>query len=931
MNALETDSNDVAAYYGIENILAKKSGQRSAIENSILEYSIASMGGINRNNADPEAIKRVDDMKKDLMNMIKEKVKKLEAISGEDRSFDADSEIGNIMLALKNKEVYDTTQLSRIEKALIEIDNQMVDGVHILDSVDGKYGALNLKILEVVEDKIDNGEKLSHLDHEIFKAKALLENNRLVFNGKYPPLHIQGQWDGFSEDSPYYNDFKVFIDNLNDIILKEPNLQEYHGGSSSIYSFLATILDYKTPSIFQAKLDSLKHLTSEGKVRKVGARFKIGEFTLDVWYMRLEKFIRLKLDGRSQEILTQVDKEFNIINKKFGYEAIHPLYGDARLTLARIGQVLVDSEVIGRKQFTMTDIDEIIGSESDQVRMIYKGLLSNPYGKQKYSTIINLVDKILEGAKGKGIFTDLYEEEIRSIRDEYLGKLRLYLKSFDILKNHKPSYRKKLIEVIVGNCEILQSIDDVYKLSWILMGDKDSVPIEGRHRLLNFLLEYKDRDKAPPRVYTIIRILQRVSEWTKDDFSKLGLIVTDEEIDTAKDKIKMIVERWVENAHIFSGIWKKGRLTNQWDPYPPLSLLRVKMETDNEISKLREIVSCLWWACTLKTGSNDLNFEDIKNQGLLGSKRISLLDFIEGDTRANKRFLKGALKSIKTWIQEEAQNDVRNPILKSYYHSISLVALLALKQGMSLKGSGGEKIFNGRRFSEAYIMGYHVFAGLGKHLGVDPISLTVVNDEAFSIKNKELNILKSKSTRIFRWLRHHFRDSLAGRISFLHSDLVITDKKNHALWEALTESESLAVIRGFEKLIAMKGSGAAVDGLNLINIEDIINVFGNGKGNEWVAARWLSEEKFDDNLIAFNDRRRDIRLMGLEKFIEINNPIAHERFSDILKDDRDKFDSFLLELHNELDETDLAPKNVFEFLSTYLRNEGYLINAGPIV
>ena len=64
-------------------------------------------------------------------------------------------------------------------------------------------------------------------------------------------------------------------------------------------------------------------------------------------------------------------------------------------------------------------------------------------------------------------------------------------------------------------------------------------------------------DKSSPSIYELLRILVRVSGWNKQMFSELGLIVSDEDIDRAKDKISMVVEKWVENAH------KKGSLIVQ--------------------------------------------------------------------------------------------------------------------------------------------------------------------------------------------------------------------------------------------------------------------------------------------------------------------------------------------------------------------------------
>ena len=120
-------------------------------------------------------------------------------------------------------------------------------------------------------------------------------------------------------------------------------------------------------------------------------------------------------------------------------------------------------------------------------------------------------------------------------------------------------------------------------------------------------------------------------------------------------------------------------------------------------------------------------------------------------------------------------------------------------------------------------------------------------------------------------------------------------------------------------------------GVNEISMDDINDVFGNGKGNEWIIARWLSEKKFEANLKEFNDRRRDMRLMGLEAFIKEYYKKAYERFAKILEDGRDKFDTFLLELHDDLAADDLVSKDVFAFLNTYLQDEGYLSYLGSIV
>jgi len=441
----------------------------------------------------------------------------------------------------------------------------------------------------------------------------------------------------------------------------------------------------------------------------------------------------------------------------------------------------------------------------------------------------------------------------------------------------------------------------------------------------------KNKEYSRPLISTIRRILVRVSGWNKQMFSELGLIVSNEDINNAKEEISMIVERWVENAYIFSGTWKKGKIINQWDPYTPiqLSLLKAKSPAVDRHSNRFALINCLYSICLIHTSNQHLTIKDIKDMGLLGTNKISLEDIILGKHPLNKRFIRGALASIKSWIEEEAIINPRSQLLKNYFSLLKKIAHYSVITGLGIKVSGGKKIFNERKFSEDYIMGYHVFTAIGRHYGIDPISLTIVDDKGF---DPDIGSQQLKKLVIFRWLRHHFLDSKIGRISFLHSDMVMTDTSNHMEWESLTETESLAILQGFEELIKMKGSGGAMKGgVNEINLDDINEVFSNGKGNEWIIARWLSEKKFEQNLEEFNNRRRDMRLMGLEAFIKKYYEKGYERFSNILKKGRTKFDAFLLELHDDLDANDLVSKDVFRFLNTYLRDEGYLNYLGSIV
>lgn len=76
--------------------------------------------------------------------------------------------------------------------------------------------------------------------------------------------------------------------------------------------------------------------------------------------------------------------------------------------------------------------------------------------------------------------------------------------------------------------------------------------------------------------------------------------------------------------------------------------------------------------------------------------------------------------------------------------------------------------------------------------------------------------------------------------------------------------------------------------------------------NEWVYGRWYSDRKFSSNLEDFNNKRADIRTLGLDNFMEKYNPIAYNRFYvNILKDKRLQLQLFLSELHPSLNIKDV--------------------------
>ena len=252
-----------------------------------------------------------------------------------------------------------------------------------------------------------------------------------------------------------------------------------------------------------------------------------------------------------------------------------------------------------------------------------------------------------------------------------------------------------------------------------------------------------------------------------------------------------------------------------------------------------------------------------------------------------------ALNTVKQWENKEAKLDINSYKLKYYFALQAHIGFYAAKNKikLGLLSPRGEREFKGLKFGLDYIKAYHVVEGFGKHLGIDPLFFSAVKDEAYHLTKDRRSVLKRLGEKIIMFLRHHFRDDPAARDSFYSSDMVITDNGKHITWGTLSEAESLVVLNGFEELVRMKGAE--------VTRADIERVF---KGNEWVYARWYSDPEFSVNLKDFNNRRRDIRIMKLDKFIKEYNPIAYARFyENIIKNKRKQLQYFLSELHPSLD------------------------------
>ena len=731
-------------------------------------------------------------------------------------------------------------------------------------------------------------------------------------SGRYPAQYLRREWDGLSP-SPYYPALKGFADNLADI------LSYYKVAKTD--SEIDSILGFDPKHSLNEMVSVLSGYTLKGTKLK-SFSFQIDEKTLDRWFVRLEEEISLdsKFKLRDKRLIMRDLKDlFDATYKKFGYEAYHPLYRSVRLMLARVGEVLVDAGAIEKNTFS--NLEELTGLN---LINLYNYLLTNPRCNPDIDPTLALKGKAIEKAiektkKGNAEFTSEHEKQIEEIIGNHIVQLLDFRKGRKLLESYRPSYRLDLLRNIVDRCSILQKVRYKYELANLLLGDFDFST--------NFLKPHKDMDQSKPHLEEVFQIIINSFRWSKKTFSDLGISVTDSELRIFKFIINKEVKKWVFNVENLETSWVRyiSKLKPERVIGAPTSM---KMDYD--------LVFALFQASLIHEDNPKLTFSDMAANKFFDRSKNLIANLRRGIGFSPEAVRKMLITTI-AWIKTEAAKDPNSYKLKYYFSLQAHIQFYAMKHHMSLmkpKGGGSTRFFNGRRFGYDYIVAYHVVEGIGKHLGIDPLFFSAIKDESFHMTKTLRNKLKDLGEKVLVFIRHHFRDDPVGRDSFLAKDNLITDASKHVSWESLDERDSLIVLEGYEKLIRMKGTGQRMpgtSGINEITRKDIEQVF---RGEEWVYARWYSDRDFTSNLKEFNNKRRDIRSMTLDKFIKTYNPIAYARFyENILKDKRPQLQLFLSELHPTLDISSVIAagtdsiylKEITRAFSWLLRQDNYPI------
>ncbi|MHA1726488.1 MAG: hypothetical protein ACTSXH_16900 [Promethearchaeota archaeon] len=357
----------------------------------------------------------------------------------------------------------------------------------------------------------------------------------------------------------------------------------------------------------------------------------------------------------------------------------------------------------------------------------------------------------------------------------------------------------------------------------------------------------------------------------------------------------------------------------------------------------------LWLAVATYKDNPELSMVELAAE-LKSSNIGSFLNKLYTGRNFWKSNLKRYLALMTDYINEESKK--QNPDMKkllTYTKARYAIGLYAATRAIRLGEKGRHTIFKGHKWRSEYVIAYHLMTGFAKTLGFDPLDFKIIDQRAYDISRSMLQSLKQAGLEIYLYIRHHFRTTKAGRESFLHSDIVTTDRKNHIMWGVLPESKAIAILQGFDTLVKMQGSGELIPGTNIkaVTEDDIKRVFKNDMD---VYYQWKLQgvDDFNTHLEAFNERRAGIQSMPFEKFLKKYGKTIYERFYERVASKefkrkqcliRSDYISFLHELHSDLkfeelqasvNDHDAFASATMNFIEELLKSEGYLVHVGTI-
>lgn len=566
----------------------------------------------------------------------------------------------------------------------------------------------------------------------------------------------------------------------------------------------------------------------------------------------------------SYGVIDALQQDFDFLRFVQGDLSKNIFYDEARLLIYKIRDI-ISGTTIPNYAGTVTSLNDDVLIGIDTAKLY--GDLKDAKRPPSLELIESLITSILNNL-GPYI-TSAQLNKMLDLVNNFKASVVSYHAGTDLLNAYKDGFRKAFINDLINSkiTPILQQCPSIKSLSYLLFGDRSNT------NELNYGFFKSNSDGIYDHIsLSVLRhIRMRVSSWSVNDFWSGGLSIGQNTVDLLIKEITGKIDEFISGSKFYEYF-----LEGQVSVVQSLNYLNKRYLVSGYESE-EALVQAFHHAVTIITGtpgiSNKWLGKIIGASGLYQAQR-------------GKHFSIKTLRKMITFLETIIKDDTVASI-PSIDPRYVFMSQLNLEQRQEIYEDAKNTIENymfehgidrTRNWPHESTKAYHVLKLLKRNVGFDILGFTALDKNIF---------IKSKGKKN-SFLRHHFRNDFFRKLSNYVQDLVLTSSKDHVKYESYSEAEMLVIIKGFDKMMQMKGSG--IDGG--ITKNDVIKIFTIiYPGNEWVLngpdgkggkdknqGWFFSEEGFDKMLTEFNKRKSLLQNEGLDQFLIKKYDTVYERF-----------------------------------------------------
>jgi hypothetical protein len=734
-------------------------------------------------------------------------------------------------------------ELSKLAETISDYSQFFSSESYIFSNI-APQGAVNYHLFKLISEKLDSGQEITELEELIYRKASFTTGGSTT--NQYGALYDKAaKQEG---PSKYANHFRLFIDNLFRL-LSDKNLITDLNKLNTILKVSVFVGGEGGGSWERQELGDFIDDMSNGR------KWNIDEINLDNWFVLIEN--KINSIGRiidKQGLIRDIQTLFENYLFISGYMRKNTFYRILRLLPLRIGEILKESGDIRYNNYNQ--IDELIGRKSCQ------SLCARV--SQRQDTIpdsgsaIGFLSSVLAHATELSL-TQI--EEIKKIVSDYVEIVNVHKGIKDHLVRYPDCPRKDLIQRIMTKIPFLKDAPSRNAISRLLFGNT-------RYIDDGFLDSRRTNREDPtprllkrPKLFTVWRIILTSMKWTPEAFLEFGVALDRSTINFLRTEVKTVVDEWVfENNYPSVYIYESPRRRVSSHRFTTFDKYYLLPEY--------ELIQYLWLASAVHADKLDYGLNTLAKDLEYGQLDI-ILHTAEHDISI--KGLRNIFKKINKWAGEEASivslGVAGIPIsekLGVYREALEKIVLFMNERDLSFLEPRRKSWYDRKLWYSEVSRSYHSIFLFARQLGFHPLSFTPLRDAIF----KSRPIQRSDGSVIWTsdYCRHHLDPSNKESIYF--SDLVLTDVKMHNYYEMFGEANTRLLLHKFEVMISHDGTGKNGAWTKV----DILNLFKDtSQGFQDTlfyhkATGWFNN-KFENNLRKFNDRRILYKSKGLEALI----------------------------------------------------------------